>query len=240
MTFCTLSRNGLLVATRWDHLTMGAKATFLKIQTKHRNGLLLFWAFDRLISAMSRLGVFISVFVVYREGMVEVDCPELGLSNCTWGFATPEELADVASVEAYSISHKKLMKRAAGGAECFVLRHEGRIVAFTWWCQLDGTQLVRLGHTFGSQDAYLFNAHTAPSYRGRNLLPFLRYQLYSELNRRGRTNLLSATYAFDRPAHHFKRKLAARPLEVRLYLRLFGRIGRVFTLYRFQLREDAR
>src|SRR3546814_13513060 len=79
----------------------------------------------------------------------------------------------------------------------------------------------------------LFNAHTDPAFRGRNVLPFLRHQLYLELTRRGRTNLISSTDIFNGPAHRFKRKLGAVPVEARLYVKFGNRIEKVFILRRF-------
>jgi hypothetical protein len=210
---------------------MKGGAALARIQEKRRHGLLLMWCFERLTSALARLGVTVQVSVIYSETAGDAGPPRAGLSGCTTGFAAPADLAEVALVEAYPFGREDLVERAAGSAECFVLRHEGRIVAFTWCRFADPPH--RLGLTLGPQDAYLFDAHTAPSCRGLNLLPFLRHQLYGELIARGRTNLLSSTVAFNRPAHRFKEKLGARPRETRMYLRLFGRFDRTFTLYRF-------
>src|SRR3546814_21150629 len=89
-------------------------------------------------------------------------------------------MQELAQVPAYGISLDELYERLGERAECFVLRHRGSIIAFTW-CQIDGPPRPRFGLTFGPKDAYLFNAHTHPAFRGRNVVPFLRPQLYLDL-----------------------------------------------------------
>lgn len=112
------------------------------------------------------------------------------------------------------------------------MRHRGQIVALTW-CEAGGPPRPRLGLTFEPTDVYLFDAHAAPSFRGLNLVPYLRHRLYGELALRGYHNCLSSTVCFNGPAHRFKQKLGARPCKMMLYLSLFGRLGHVFAVWRF-------
>src|SRR3546814_2239942 len=146
--------------------------------------------FERLTSILAKIGIQLHPSVIYREFTSQAPAPEIGLPDCTWEFAAAAEMQELAQVPAYGISLDELYERLGERAECFVLRHRGSIIAFTW-CQLDGPPRPRFGLTFGPKDAYLFNAHTDPAFRGRNVLPFLRHQLYLELTRRGRTNLIS-------------------------------------------------
>ena len=111
---------------------MSAGGGLAKVQEKRRNGLLRLWAFERLTGALARLGLTLHVSVIYREAPLGTKAPKPGLHGCTTAFAEPADLADVAAVDAYPFSEADLAERMANGAECFLLRHTGAIVAFTW------------------------------------------------------------------------------------------------------------
>jgi GNAT superfamily N-acetyltransferase len=211
---------------------MDFRAIHSKCREKHRRGLVALWVFERLAWALGRAGLTIHLSVVYREGIVPVEVPKANLPDISLELASEETLADIALVEGYTIPPEMLRERFAQGAGCCLLRNGGQIVALCWY-ERGGAIRPRLALALGASNAYLFDAFTAPSYRGRNLLPFLRYRLYTELRRLGCTGFFSSTVAFNRPAHRFKLKLGARPQEVRLYLRLFGRLERVFIIWRF-------
>jgi GNAT superfamily N-acetyltransferase len=212
----------------------GAAAAADKIRTKYRQGLLQFWVFERLTNALARFGVTVHSSVIYQEGEVLSKLPEPQLAGCEVGFATAEDLPEISEVEGYPMGVHELKRRVCSGAGCCLLRHRGRIVAFTWY-EVGGRRRPRLGISFAPSEAYLFDAHTAPGYRGRNLLPFLRFRLYEELRRIGCTGLWSSTAVFNRPAHRFKEKLGARPREVRLYVRILGRIEKVFVVWHYSV-----
>lgn len=216
---------------------MNPSSALRKIREKHRNGLLLHWAFERLTSGLSRLGVTVQVTVIYREGMVEVDEPQMRLSDCTWGIATPADLAEMIADQAFSNSREEFSERAQRGARCYLVRHNGGVVAYIW-CEINGPPRPRFGLTFGPRDAYVFDAHAVSSHRGMNILPFLKYQVLQDLKRQGCTNVWTSTDAFNRTAQRYKRKLAACPSAIRLYIGLFGRFEKVFTLYRFHHASD--
>jgi hypothetical protein len=211
----------------------GIGSALARVRDKHRKGLFGLWAWERLTSALARLGLRLHLSVIYREGTRPDDPPDLLLTDCSIGFSTPDDIAEIAAVEAYPISVDEMRERFERGAECYLLRHRGKIVAFTW-CEAGGAPRPRLGLKFGPEDVYLFDAHTAPSFRGLNLLPFLRYHLYRDLHHRGYRNLLSSTVCFNRPAHRFKQKLGALPEKMTLYLSLFSRLERVFVVWRFR------
>ena len=93
-------------------------------------------------------------------------------------------------------------------------------MAFTW-CNL--TQCLSEGYSFplNDEEAYLFDAYTASDLRGQGLAPALRYRLYEELARLGRTKLYSISERFNTPAIRFKLKLGAKLLKSDWYVTLF-------------------
>jgi hypothetical protein len=189
---------------------------------------------DRLAAALSRLGVTIQVTVVYREGEAEIPSPQPRLADVTCSIATAAEISELARVRSNINSYDEFVERARVGAQCYYMRHGDRIVGYTW-CEINGSPRPRFGLNFGPTDAYVYDAYTVAAYRGLNLLPFLRHQVLQDLKHRGCKNVLSSTDVFNRAAHRFKRKLGARPIAMRLYLKLPGRFEKVFTLYRFRV-----
>ena len=203
-----------------------------RFRDKQRKGLLGLWAFERATAALRRLGLGVHLSVAYQEGTEDGGPPAIRLTDCTISLAAPEDAQEIAAVESYPLPVGDLRERFGRGAGCYLLRHCGSIAAFTWF-EVGGPPRPRLGLTFGPQDVYLFDAHTAPAYRGLNLLPFLRHRLYRDLEARGHSTFLSSTVCFNRPAHRFKQKLGAKPWRMTLYLSLFGRMQRVFVLRRY-------
>jgi len=218
---------------------MGSLASgFKRIQEKNRNGSLAHWAFDRLSAALSRLGLVVQITLIYREGETEIEAgteiaqPKPRLAGITWGLANASDLLELTRIRPHGASDTEFVDRVKQGAECYYLRHDGRIVGFTW-SEINGAARPRFGLRFGPTDAYLYDAYSLASHRGLNLLPFLRYQVYRDLRRRGCKTILSSTDIFNRAAHRFKQKLGAQPIAIRLYLNLFGHLERVFTIHRF-------
>ena len=103
------------------------------------------------------------------------------------------------------------------------------------WCNLRKCDDESLSFPLKDDEAYLFDARTFKVYRGKNLAPYLRYQLYKCLEQLGRTKFFSITLALDTSALNFKKKLKAKPLNLYLYVNLFQR----FT-WNIPLRSYAR
>jgi GNAT superfamily N-acetyltransferase len=72
-------------------------------------------------------------------------------------------------------------------------------------------------------EAYLYDAYTIPDYRGKRLAPYLRYQTYRCLSRRGMNRIYSISDAFNTPSIRFKQKLKARFVKLGLSIQLLNR-----------------
>lgn len=102
---------------------------------------------------------------------------------------------------------------------CFALRIEGEIVASSW-CNLQRCHDQLSSFPLERDEAYLCNAATLDTFRGMNLAPYLRFQMYKYLRQTGRTKLYSITEFFNTPAIKFKEKLGAQPLKLGLQLKI--------------------
>ena len=67
-------------------------------------------------------------------------------------------------------------------------------------------------------------------YRGKNLAPYLRYKSYEMLKEMGRDKLYSISEYFNSPAVKFKQKLNAKKLKIILFINLFNKFSRCFTV----------
>ena len=155
------------------------------------------------------------------EGTVTLE-PKLG--HCTLGFLTPAEIKAMSASSEVSESEDILLEWLANGCRCIGIKHDGEIAAYMWY------NLRKCDHEFLSfplkeDEAYLFDARTFKAYKGKNLAPYLRHQLYKHLGQMGRTKFYSITKAFNTSALNFKKKLKAKPLKLYLYVKLFQRFS---------------
>lgn len=100
------------------------------------------------------------------------------------------------------------------------LLHDGQVVAYSWF-NLNRCQYQNFGFQLNGNEAYLCDARTFQKYRGKNIAPYLRYQIYKELARLGRSKFYSFTIGVNKSSVRFKEKLGAKPLKLYLYIELF-------------------
>ena len=79
------------------------------------------------------------------------------------------------------------------------------------WCNLEKCDSNAITFKLREDEAYLMDARTFASYRGMNLAPYLRVELYRHLRKMGRTRFISVTDYFNTAAQRFKEKLNAKP-----------------------------
>jgi hypothetical protein len=114
------------------------------------------------------------------------------------------------------------------GCLCFGLMYNNEIVAYTW-CNLHRCHEVHL-FPLKDDEAYITETFTFKAYRGKNLAPFMRYQLKKHLNKMGRTKVYSFTNIFNTPAIKFKKKLMAKPFKIILCIKIFNKYDWNFML----------
>jgi GNAT superfamily N-acetyltransferase len=173
------------------------------------------------IDGLDKLGIEIHLIYLTREGIAEgVPRQQNGLEGYEIRFLGTEDMTEMAKIPYRPASYEELQNRLKDGNLCLGAKRNGRLVAFTW-CNL--TQCTSEGIPFPLNDdeAYLFDAYTASDSRGQGLAPGLRYRLYEELARMGRTKLYSVTDRYNTPALRFKLKLGAVILKSSWHITLF-------------------
>ncbi|MBN1367016.1 MAG: hypothetical protein JW967_03730 [Dehalococcoidales bacterium] len=144
------------------------------------------------------------------------------LNPITYNFLSAAELADLFSQPGMKYFKKEAVKRQAKGCLCFALKHHHDCAAYMW-CNLRECNSDLVPFPLNSGEAYLLGARTMDAYRGKNLAPFIRYELYKKLVKMGYTRFYSTTEYFNASAVNFKRKLKARHIKLCLYFGLFNK-----------------
>ena len=116
-------------------------------------------------------------------------------------------------IEAYAAFHPDLFvdevrSRFRDGDACCVARSEGEIVASRWFSTRRAV-IPFLEHSFplGDREGYLYNAYTAPAWRGRGLAGTLTAFMLDELEKEGAVRALSAARPQNIAGSGFNRSL---------------------------------
>ena len=185
---------------------------------------------EGILWRLERIGIRVKPFVTILEGSAPA-----GLAPLAGDFAfselTAANVEELVALEPGTTAERHL-ERFRQGKLCFGLWHGPRLVAKNW-CDVD-----EINHPWGPSklaagEVYFFWAYSDPTYRGRNLAPALRIACYAEMRKRGYRRFHSISEFFNRPARRFKQKLGAVEQDARLYVSLFGRWSRTFTLKRY-------
>ncbi len=176
------------------------------------------------IDGLDKLGIQIRLIYLIREGIVAGvarPCQDV-LEDYEVEFLGLEDMTEMARIPYRPFRYEELEGRLKAGNLCLGAKRAAHLAAFTW-CNL--TWCKTAGYLFPLKDdeAYLFDAYTAPELRGQGVAPALRYRLYEELARKGRTKLYSISERFNTPAVRFKLKLGAEILKSDWYVTLFTR-----------------
>jgi GNAT superfamily N-acetyltransferase len=174
------------------------------------------------IDGLDKLGIQIHLIYLIREGIIGGVARQQqdGLEGYEVVFLGAGDMTEMAQIPYRPVRYEELQSRLKDGNLCLGAKRDGHLVAFTW-CNLTRCQSEGYSFPLNDDEAYLFDAYTASDLRGQGLAPALRYRLYEELARMGRTKLYSITERFNAPALRFKLKLGAGILKSDWYITLF-------------------
>jgi len=179
------------------------------------------------------IGIDIDPFIVFREGLDL--CPatagDLPMDELMVAMIESDQLPRIEELPDRQTTVDVMKARLRRGDRCLGVFHREKLIAFSW-AFLSHIYLGRYRLPLEPDEAYLFDAYTVPDFRGRGLSGFLRYHLYRELQKQGRTWLYSISYADNHPALRFKEKLGGYPIHRGVSIRLFHR-------WRLGTRADA-
>lgn len=149
-------------------------------------------------------------------------------------FLTEAEIRNLVSHPEVPDNIQEMNQRIDGGCVCLGIKHEGQLAAFCF-CDPNYFQYKHLRKRLKDHEAYLFDMRTFHAYRGKNLAPFLRYQLYKKMAERGKMAYYSLTVLLNTSSMKFKSKLGARRIKLCVYVCIFSKFAFNVTLKKYKL-----
>lgn len=181
------------------------------VETVRQNKLLRF-LYEKSTSVLEVVPFYIFEEHFQEDLVVKVDLEAMEIC-----FLGPDDIRALAQVSEVPDEESALQRRLARGCLCLAVKSKGNVCAYSW-CNLQNVGFRNIIIPLKENEAYLWDARTLRAYRGKNLAPYVRQQLYSHLKGMGRTRFYSVSLYLNTSAVKFKRKLGAKP--VRFYLGL--------------------
>jgi hypothetical protein len=198
-----------------------------KILIKLRYGL----ALQSFRYLLIKIGIEITPYYLFQEGIDPARIKHTGDTNTNYSceLLSTKDMKILGAINYAGFTQEKLVALIDSGEKCIGIRHNSEIPAFMWV----NFQELRYKATvmqLKSNEAYLWFMYTMESHRGKNLAPFLRYKSYEILKELGIDTMYSISDCFNSPAVKFKTKLNAKRLKLILFIQLFHKIRRSYTL----------
>jgi hypothetical protein len=181
---------------------------------------------------LDRLGMKVVPFFLFLERLSFADLSPLSqrFGDYETGLLGPRDMAAVAAIPGRDTTPEAVyQKRLKAGNICCGTRHRGDLVAYTW-ADMERCDSILYGFSLKPKEAYLFDAFTTESYRGRGIAPYLRWHSYRELAQLDKVDLYSYSLYSNAPAIRFKRKLNAQIVGVGIYTQFLNRPTRGLLL----------
>jgi hypothetical protein len=179
--------------------------------------------------ALDRLGIQMVPFYLFLEHRSFVNLSHLKerFAGYETRFMDAKDMPEMVDLPGRDFPLTELLSRLEAGCLCYGMKRQGDLVAFTW-SEMDLCNSKFYSFPLKSNEAYLFDAYTKESYRGKGVAPYIRWLSYLELSELGKHNLYSISVYFDPSAVRFKMKLNAKIIGLSLYVQALKKFH--FTL----------
>ena len=179
-----------------------------------------------VLDGLRHIGLTFMPFYIFNEDVkARMSVNDLALpDDFTVVTLNETDMKEMEQLPMRSRKESELLNLMRKGNNCLGIRINGQLAAFSWYNQ---HECNFSGSTFALEDneAYLFDAYTSPDFRGMNLAPLIRQEVYKVLDEQGITTLLSVSECFNRPAIRFKSKLGATKARLLIYVSLFKKLN---------------
>jgi len=181
-------------------------------------------ALHSLYRAVSKV-VKVVPYYLFREFLTDEAELNLKPDLDRWEISVlePPDMKEISANPEVPESEDILLDRLADGFLCLGLKHNGAIAAYTWSDFNKCSYEKILSFPLKEDEACLFDMRTLKSYRGKNIAPYLRYQLYKYLVQIGRTKFYSITIMSNTSSYLFKIKLKAKPYKLYLGMKFLNK-----------------
>jgi hypothetical protein len=175
-----------------------------------------------VLDGIAKTGIRIFPYYIVLEGLFNRSLSHLesGFDEYELCFLKPQDMKTISSVPGRNFTEEYLLQRLQNGQKCFGVKYRGELAAFTW-CDFQQCNFRWRKFLLTDDEAYLFDAYTLMSFRGKEIAPYIRYQCYKELAKSGKHKLYSISECVNTPSIKFKKKLNAKYPELRLSIELF-------------------
>ena len=192
--------------------------------------------FLQCLNLMSKKIIEVELFYVTREGLLEEDGINVKpkIDPCDIVFLKSSDIKAISESPEVPETEDELMKRLSDSCLCIGVKHHDQIAAYMW-CNLRECDNILIKFDLEEDEAYLMDARTFSSYRGKNLAPYLRFELYKHLRQMGRAKFISITNYMNIPARKFKMKLNAKPQKLYVWVNLFMKYQRAILLRHYKI-----
>ncbi|HZZ28017.1 MAG TPA: hypothetical protein VFE46_08440 [Pirellulales bacterium] len=111
----------------------------------------------------------------------------------TFRFLTPSEVAHFVQDPSLNLAGEFVDRSASRHDLCFAVLHEERLVSYSWYATrcIEGAHHLGIAMSYPRDMAYMYNAFTHPSFRGRRLYGIGIALALQELQRQGIPKLIT-------------------------------------------------
>lgn len=180
----------------------------------------LFWHGVR--NNLAKIGIDFMPYYWVKEAISPISPPEIRRVEKDFKITTFGE-AEINYIKntIIGIEQKDLLADLKNGEICIGLKHKNEIAAYMF---IKCRPFVFRKRFFDLKptDSYLHSMYTFEAYRGKNLAPYLRYNSYNYLEKKGITNFYSISEYFNKSTIRFKKKLNSEPMKLYLSLVMFN------------------
>lgn len=200
------------------------------LRNKFRHGLMLYGITNQL----SKIGIVITPFYWEKEYVKNCKTPVIDgdVSEYNVRELNSQDLKILSSMDGGFSLHEKL-DQLKKGQICMGLLHREKIVAYSW-IELSKLKYRKLKLSFNDNESYLGGMYTVQNYRGKNLAAYLRFNIYQFLKEKDRSIIYSISDYYNKPAIKFKAKLNSKHTKLYLYISLFNKFSKIFTLKNYK------
>ncbi|MDB4752819.1 hypothetical protein OAF78_03550 [Winogradskyella sp.] len=180
----------------------------------------LFWHGVR--NNLAKIGIDFMPYYWVKEAISPISPPEIRGVEKDFKITTFGE-AEINYIKntIIGIEQKDLLADLKNGEICIGLKHKNEIAAYMF---IKCRPFVFRKRFFDLKptDSYLHSIYTFEAYRGKNLAPYLRYNSYNYLEKKGITNFYSISEYFNKSTIRFKKKLNSEPMKLYLSWVMFN------------------
>lgn len=200
------------------------------LRSRAKNGLLIL----TFQNALMRIGIDIDPYIVTQESLDYSNVPEIRDDKKKFIFKELDSEVIRNHYQLIGMNDCALGDLLNSNHSAYGLYYGDQLAAYMM-ARFGDYSFKSKSFSLKSDEAYMCGAYTYEKFRGKNLAPYLRYKCYEELNEKGITKCLSITQYFNKSSLKYKAKLNAKYKGIYLYLELFRRVSRIFTLKTYKI-----